>query len=199
MAIGMEFFVSEVLHAELQKLMVTVKQSNEVLFVWLCYLKLQSYLVLWTSLLSHGEERVLSTEYITAVLPSWILQPDLMTVATLNTHLTSVKSIMLLTACHSGSVENCLLEVAIWTLEGKGGTTVRGRERKGCLRCSANWIDYYKMLSMQVNFRGQRTTWWYCPGCVTTHCYHERSGSLTWRAIGQYHLHGMTVAALHCS
>ena len=40
-----------------------------------------------------------------------------------------------------------------------------GRERKGCLRCSANWIDYYKMLSMQVNFRGQRTTWWHCPGC----------------------------------
>ena len=37
MAVVMELFVSEVLHAELQKLMVTFNQSNEVLFVWLCY------------------------------------------------------------------------------------------------------------------------------------------------------------------
>ena len=45
--------------------------------------------------------------------------------------------------------------------------TVRG---KGC---SAEWIDYDKMLSMQVL---QRTTQWHCPGCATTH---EGSGSLT--------------------
>ena len=47
--------------------------------------------------------------------------------------------------------------------------TVRGKD----ICCSAEQIDYDKMLSMQVH---QRTTQWHCPGCVTTH---EGSGSLT--------------------
>jgi len=40
--------------------------------------------------------------------------------------------------------------------------TVRGKD----ICWSAEWIDYDKMLSMQVL---QRTTQWHCPGCVTTH------------------------------
>jgi len=47
--------------------------------------------------------------------------------------------------------------------------TVRGKD----ICYSAEWIDYNKMLSIQVL---QRTTQWHCPGCVTTH---EGSGSLT--------------------
>ena len=39
--------------------------------------------------------------------------------------------------------------------------TVRGKD----ICCSAEWIDYDKMLSMQVL---QRTTQWHCPGFVTT-------------------------------
>ena len=46
---------------------------------------------------------------------------------------------------------------------------VRGKD----ICCSAEWIDYDKMLSMQVL---QRTTQWHSPGCITTH---EGSGSLT--------------------
>ena len=47
--------------------MVTFNQSNAVLFVWLCYSKLQSHLVLQASPLLHKEGRVWSTEYTTAV------------------------------------------------------------------------------------------------------------------------------------
>jgi len=66
---------------ELQKLMVTFNQSNEMLFVRLCYSKLQSHLVPQASALPHREGRAWSTVYTTAVQPLlWILWPNLRTV-----------------------------------------------------------------------------------------------------------------------
>jgi len=45
---------------------------------------------------------------------------------------------------------------------------------------------------------GQRTTQWHCSGCVATHCYHEGSGSLTWRVNGRY-LVCMAWPSQHCT
>jgi len=81
----------------------------------------------------------------------------------------------------------------IWRLEGKAvpvfSETVRGKD----ICCSAEWIDYDKMLSMQVL---QRTTQWHCPSCVTTH---EGSGSLTWRVNGQYRFVCIVWPSQHCT
>jgi len=64
-------------------------------------------------------------------------------------------------------------------IEGKAGTRfILGR--KGCYRCSADWIGYNKSYCYASWYfsMGQTTTRRYCPSCVTTYCYHEGPGSL---------------------
>jgi len=62
-------------------------------------------------------------------------------------------------------------------IEGKADTRfILGR--KGCLRCSDDWIDYSKSSCYASWYfpMGQTTTRRHCPSCVTTRC---------WRANGR--------------
>ena len=72
------------------------------------------------------------------------------------------------------SLENCALEVA----RSMSTSFFWDCERKGCLCCFANWIDYGKklLLCMFVFWHfstGEGSTQQHCPGCVTAHCYHK--------------------------
>ena len=155
--------------------MVAFNQSNEVLFVWLCYGKLQSHLVPQPSPLPHEEGRVWSTEYTTAVLPHCILWPNLRTVFS---HVICCRH--LTTKCHSGSVENCLLEVArnMKTKEKQVLVFLRLWEERMFVALPTGKTMTKHFLRRYFSV-GQRTIQWHCSGCVTTHCYHEGSGNLT--------------------
>jgi len=86
-------------------------------------------------------------------------------------------------------------------IEGKAGNRfILGR--KGCLRCSADWIGYNKSSCYASWYfsMGQTITRRHCPSCVTTRCDRERPGSLEQMVDARFLcLHGLIVAALRCT
>ena len=149
------------------------------------------------------EGRVWSTEYSSAV-------PCTLDIALQSEH--SIQSCETLVAapntnlmtkceidCHSGSAENCSLEVARST---KNWSTRFIFMRKGCLHGSADWIGYNKSSCYASWYFSisQTTTWWHCPSCVTTRCcLFKDLVSLKSKWSTFLCLHGLIFTALHCT
>ena len=102
--------------------------------------------------------------------------------------------------CHSGSAENCSLEVARSTKNWrKSRYFYSWEERISLLLCQLDRLQQKLLPCILVFFMGQMTTRWHRPSCVTTRCCHEGPGSLEERMVNVSLFASPIAAALRCT